>query len=665
MNKLETALAKLPKVNPSKGYLKQSKNRLMHQIEFNKHETWFQAFLKKLGHVVPPKAFVAQARLRLMEQVNIAKKPAFAWLSFTKRLAASTLVMVIAVTATLFFVEGGQTVSASEESFIEITFGTATVKHADRLIWDEVIGQIELSAGDLIRLGEGSEATVHFFDDTELRLTENSTLLISQLAVSPAYSRQGIIEVALHEGDAWVQTLNVEDGYASFTLITRDAIIKALNSTFDVSADLQTAVRVFNKEVQLTTLNPDTREGTNSLSLTADQQVTINSYQQSLPATSTMTEQDKTEAWVQNNLQKDHNHLTALHETGLNQLRMAAGTLPGDMLYPIKQAKERLKLALSFGESDSEAQIDIANIRLNEAIVLLQEGDRQNALEALMEYQSIARQIAGKNQDNATEVATKLIIPHQKTLVASLSGTSPVVMVKEALNQTEELLVEDPIEREKVILQNSIEHLQDVAIFIKSGDLEAAKEALISHELTITSILDEVNNIEDEDQQQSLVSDILNLRGEELALLEEIQLQIETQYSVDTQFAAMLDSAGTEATEELERTVAFITPIMPNVVSQQASEELTPKTKVEEFVDKVNIYSTWQGQQNQITRLLEEAGPDANNSAFLTELRDSLDGRARDLINTKLLGLRSIAKINKDKAIQRKIDRAKRLREED
>ncbi|MBU0577710.1 FecR domain-containing protein [Patescibacteria group bacterium] len=667
MDDLKKALAKLPKIDPSKGYLRQSKNRLMNQIQLHQHETWFMAFLKKLGRVMPSEAFVAQARMRLMEQISIVKKPAFAWLYFTKRLVASTMVMLIAVTATLFFVEGGQVVNAYEDTYIEVVSGSVTVKHAYQLIWDEVEGQTELAAGDLIRLEEGAEAVVHFFDDTQLRLAENSSLLISKLTVSPAYSRQGIIEVSLHEGNAWAQTLNVNDGYASFTMVTRDAVIKAINSTFNVQTHLSqpTSVQVFQQEVQLTVLNPETLMDVDSFVIKADEQITINSLSQSAPKVTVITEQNKIEKWVQNNLQKDQDHLTALREEGLNQLRLAAGTLPGDTLYPIKQAKERLKLAFSFGQGDADAQIEIANKRLNEAIVLLEQGDRQNAMEALMAYQSIARQII-ENQENAQSVTNQLIIPHQKALIASFPTAAPIGMVKQALNQTEELLVVDPIKREKVKLQNSIEQLQDMASYIEIGDIDAAKEALINHELTVTSILDEVGTIENEEERELLVSEILELRSKELAMLEEITLEVETQYAVDTQFAAMLNSAGAQAEEEMERTVAFITPIMPEVVQEQiADKEPVPKTLAQEFADKVNIYSTWQGQQNQINRLLEEAGANASNPAFLTEIRDGLDGRARDLINTKLLELRSIAKINKDKAVQRKIDRAKRLRDED
>ena len=677
MKDLENALKRLPKATPDKSFLNHSKNRLMNRIEFYENETWFKAFLKHLGVVLPSKIFVSQAKIRIMQSIRRVRQPLWVRalglqnkLAFVKRLATSTLIMVIAVTTTLFFVEGQRVVSASEDTYIEVLQGGVKVKHADRLIWDEITDHVDLLAGDLIRLDEEAEAVIHFFDDTQLRLADKSTLLISQLAYSPAYAEQGAIEVSLHEGNAWVQTLNVEDGYAGFTLITRNAIIKALNATFDVHSNLKepTYVNVFKNKLEIETLLPDTREIADTFKVIANKKLNITSTpgssQKPLVAMSTLTEQDMVEEWVQNNLQKDHEHLAQLREDGLNRLKQTAGTLPGDMLYPIKQAKERLKMALSFGESDTNTQIEIANKRLNEAIVLLQEGDRHQAMHSLMAYQSIARQIAEetKYQEEIQQELTHLLItPHQKTLVASLPSAVPINMVKEALNEAEELLIDNPIERERVRLENSVERLRDVESFIQSGNLNAAKEALVNHELVTTAILDDANNIEDNEEKKNVFNTILELRSEELDLIKTISSQI-GEKNTDSQLMAMISNAELKAEEEVERTIAFIEPIMPEVVQSQIETPIV-KSNIDIIVEKVNIYKTWQGQKNQIERLLKEEGITANNVNFLTELRDNLSGRARDYLNTKILELQRIAKLNKSKAIKRKIDRAKRLRE--
>ena len=672
MQDLEKALRRLPKINPSKGFVKASKNRLMYQINLNADEGWFKAFLKRLGVVMPPSSFVSQARIRLMERVNAVRKPAWAWLLFTKRLVASTLVMVLAVTATLFFVDGKQVVNASEETYVEVLSGNVSIKHADRLIWDDISANTELTAGDLVKLGPGSEAVVHFFDDTQIRLAENSLLLISRLAVSPAYARQGIIEVSLHEGAAWVQTLNAEDGYSSFTLATRDAIVKTLNSTFSVQtgAKTPTVVSVYQNRVEVKTLQPDTRVPVDTFRISSNDKIAISGqFNTSLKPKfelSSLAEQDRSSSWAQNNLTKDREHLAQLRESEYKRLKESTGVLPGDMLYPLKQAKERLALFFSFDKSaESATKIEIANKRLNEAIVLLQDGDRQKAWEALMAYQSISRQIIeeAENADvNNETIVNQLVTPYQKALVASLS-TDSVGMVKEALNQTEELLVEDPVELEQLRLQNSVDRLQDITAFIQSGDFASAKEALVNHELVAETVLNEAENIEGNDAQKELLNSILELRNEELALLQEINTSAGTMTDIDPQLVAMISGAEQRAEDEVAQTVAFIRPIVPEIIKEQKQKQMIDG-RVQYFVEKIGIYQTWTGQKNQIERLLKEQGVMANNAAFLIELRNNLDGRAQDYLNSKILELQSKARYQKHKLIKQKIEHSIRMGQE-
>ncbi len=668
MRDLEDSLRRLSKIDPPKRFVKEAKNRLLSQIQFVENENWFKAALRRMGIVIPPAPFVSQARYRLIERIAAAKEPFVFWLINLKRVTASVLVMAIAVTATLFFVEGGQVVNASEESYLEVLAGQVTLKHADLLAWDDVNARTEIASGDLIRLKDGAEAVVHFFDDSELRLTGNSLALINQLAVSPTYPRQGIIEVSLHEGNAWVQTLNVDDGHARFTLVTRDAVFGALNSTFTVqtSPNQPTVARVLRNDVEVGPLQADTREAVYHSVLTTNQKATVfageNSARPRLDV-SNLEDADRTDVWVQNNLQKDHNHLVALRDRDLNIIRQAAGSLPGEMLYPVKQVRERLQLALSFGESDiTKTQIDIANQRLNEAIVLLQNGEQQKASEALMAYQNLAREIA-KTENQAPDAVTfKLVLPYKKSLVAALPGDVPVTMVKEALSQTEELLISDPIEKEKARLANSVGRLRDITAMVDAGDIAAAKEALTHYTLVDTSVLDEASKLTDEVAKKEVFDSVLALRNSELELINTVSSKLSNVAQGDEQFAAMLESAATAAKGEVEKTVAFIGPLMPELVAD-AMPRLTPEeVRLQLFMDKLAIYKTPQAQKNQLNKLLKQEGIGPHDVDFLLTLRGKLDGPAHDLLSSRILQLESKADRLNGKAVKGRIERAKRMR---
>ena len=284
MDNLDKQLRKLSKIEPSRGFIEASKNRLMQQISLDQNESWFRALLGKFGIVSVPRKFMYQARKRLMYSISHAPRTAEVtlrglalFMNYTKKVVASTLVMLIAVTATLFFVEGNAIVEASDNSYLEIMAGKILIKHPDLIVWDEINGLIEVQAGDLIKVEKDSEAILHFFDDTELRLNENSLLLISQLTVSPGFERQAIIETSLHEGEVWVQSLNVEDGYASFTMDTRDAVFTTINGTFSVATKLNTptVAQVFDGKITLTSLVAETRQKVEDIKLTARQKATV------------------------------------------------------------------------------------------------------------------------------------------------------------------------------------------------------------------------------------------------------------------------------------------------------------------------------------------------------------------------------------------------------
>jgi hypothetical protein len=227
-------------------------------------------------------------------------------------------------------------------------------------------------------------------------LASDSSLLISRLGVSTGYARQGVIEASLHQGKAWVQTLNVDDGYAGFTLITRDAIVSALNASFDAEVNMfeSTVVRTFRHGVDVSALRQNTRDVFADGRMSALQQIeltAVSPYQratdlQGLAALTDISDEDREALWVIDNLDSDQLHLAELSDRELASLRMTTGVLPGQVLYPVKRAKERLNLALRFNEeSQFSTQINMANKRLNEAIVLLEQGEVERAQFVLVE----------------------------------------------------------------------------------------------------------------------------------------------------------------------------------------------------------------------------------------------------------------------------------------
>ncbi len=660
---------------PSAKFCRHAKGRLMHNIILNKRESWLVKLLNKMTPVNPSSHFIRSARIRLLQRISVAKQPVLNWLVFAKRLTASTLAMAIAVTTTLFFVGTKQPVSAADNTYLEVLSGSVSVKHADRLAWDVIPEQIELSAGDLIQVADEGSAVIRFFDDSELRLAENSLLLLSRLEISPGYARQGIIEASLHNGRAWVQTLNVNDGHASFSLITPDAIISTQKASYDVETPLfnPTSLRVFKHGVDVKVLQQESRDVVaagklNSLQKTILEAAQIGQKSNALSDYAVLLdldELDHEDLWVLQNLDLDRTHLTELRERELIALRSTAGSLPGDVFYPVERAVERLSLVWHFGEAgQAEAQIKMANQRLQESIVLIERGDTNAARLALMEYQTIVRKLAQEKEEEVAghdQLVNRVISTHQKTLIAALPGDSQIGIVKQALDEAEELLAEDS-ERTEIRLQNAIENLVHVQDYVDSGDLNAAKQVLVEHGVATAILLNEAGEIENDDEKKVFYESILASQQEEQRLLAEITRRLVQKNAEDTQLASLVRNADKNLDNNIRLTASLVRPLLPDVTLHEVVR-LPLDEKVHEFVEKVNIYSSYTGQRNQISRLLKDHPQYARDMEFLTKARAKLDPRAQDVINAEILQLKRQLIESKNKRVEVKIKRAMDLRD--
>lgn len=671
MTNLENDIRRLSKPEPSVKFCQEAKARLMYQVAFESNESWFKNLLKKFGSIAPSRHFAQMARVRLMNQTSLGR-PVSLWLVFIKRLAASTLVMTLAVTTTLFFVGGKQQVVASSNTYLEVITGAVSLKRAADIEWNTITAQTQLSVGDLIRVEDDSNALVHFFDDSELRLAEDSLLLLSRVESSPAYSRQGIIEISLHQGRAWIQTLNVDDGFAKFTVVTPNSIITSTNAAFDVFANPfeSTQVRVFKHNVYVRALHPESREVYASGKLNNYQQMTLENTAFTRASTTDLNsivpildlaEGDLQGEWVMNNLNLDRSHLTEISERDLNNLRASTGTLPGQLLYPLKRTREHISLALSFGEeAETNTHVDMANQRLNEAIVLIQAGDIEKAKLALVEYQTIVQQLIDGTFEvvNLTQVSTQILATHQKTLVAVLPGDAQIGIVNKVLNRTEEMFAEDATKLIEVRLQNAVESMVHVQDLLIAGDPTGAKEILIDRDLLFADLLSEVDQFDDE-KKKVLYNQILEAQNDKQRILNEMVRGLPEE--ADTQLVALFNDLDASVKEEIERTTALVRPLSPDVVLSQVVV-LPIDRKVNEFIEKVNIYKSYTGQKNQINRLLSKNPQHAGNVEFLTKVRDRLGGRASEVVNLKILELSRKLAEQKGKSVQRKIDEARRGR---
>ncbi len=93
--------------------------------------------------------------------------------------------------------------------------------------------------------------------------------------------------------------------------------------------------------------------------------------------------------------------------TGTGVVYASGDSLPGDVLYPVKQLKEDVQLLLASDEEDAELYIEFTEIRVQEMKSLMEQGRTEDLDEAVEEYQNqtkaIQQLMANVNADNPDE----------------------------------------------------------------------------------------------------------------------------------------------------------------------------------------------------------------------------------------------------------------------
>lgn len=659
MDKLDEALHRLSKINPDEGFVKASKARLMSKVQAQPfQEDWMKGYFQE-GRFEPSESFIGQARIRLMTQIKQWPKAAQAPLQglalffrWSKRILASTFVMFVAATVVLFQLEGGRVVQASDYSYLELVAGSASIKPDKELAWNQVIGKAEVHAGDLIQVNPDSQAILHFFDGTEVRLNQDTTLLISQLAFSPSFKDQAIIETSLESGEAWVQTLNVDDGYASFTMITREAVLRALNASFNVNSHFNqaTEVAIFKGSADVSLFDTNTGQRVKKTRLTQNKYLLLELSHSSQP---TLIESDFALAqsnWASVNLVEDQKHLAKLRQKDFSRLALVTGSLPGDALYSVKKAKESLKLALSDNQ-DLSVRINIANSRLNEAILLFEKGEIKEGQEALLAYQAMTREITetkrvlAENQPSskplpADKLLAQLVVPHQKILSIQPTDKNSLE-VKEVLNKTAEHLAENPLELESIRLKNSIASLQDINDLVDSGQIDLAKEKLGQYKMANVRVA-ALDDLGDDNKKRDAYQEALNMRQEEAGLLAIVSEKTVSLDGEDEDILELAASASQVVAESAEQIKEAALPLMPELTNTEEIKPVNPlEVKAKLFAEKIRTYTSWDAQFNEIQRLLGDDLNDIEKIEFLKLVKGFLNGRAQNYLVTRILQLQN------------------------
>lgn len=396
--------------------------------------------------------------------------------------------------------------------------------------------EVTLIAGDQLKTGEGSKASIVFPDDSVVRLGHKTDVKINHLNDDRVDTQA---EIEIKEGKVWNNLIGLDGEESFFKFIIDNVEGKVTQeSTFDIEVT-QDYTRVV------------TLQDTVSLEVKAQQKVVPavlgtgemvkvkkDTAEFAYLDQEALSKSNRVDAeWVEQNLQEDQKHQEAVAEKVTKERQKEAGVTPGSFFYPLEELQRKTKVAVTTNPVKKEqVKLEIANQKLLEAEVILAKGKKneQDAKNLLVEYEATVTEVAKKVDELKEfdiEEAEKLnsdlkvtVKSHKKVLGQVLPG-SDVFEVKESVKKAELAIALSETEKKKVEIKNAKNSLKEADILIDQGQDELARERVREYTEAIDKVTDEIDALPEE-EKVGVIDNLIDAKVEGLEKLEEVEKKV-------------------------------------------------------------------------------------------------------------------------------------------
>ncbi|MFA4814651.1 MAG: DUF5667 domain-containing protein [Candidatus Gracilibacteria bacterium] len=415
--------------------------------------------------------------------------------------------------------------AASSVNMLEVVEGQVLVNGVP--VSDDRI----IEEGDRIETLEGSMAHLYFVDDSRMTLAPQTAVNIVDSELNPLNRADTKVTVHQESGRAWVQVLNLVSSNGSYFLVTfPDGEVQVdTRASFDIAvSDAETRVSVARNLVDLSLSGNET-----AYAGTLGQGAEIIKDGDSIQTEAIPIEREE-DIWWEFNYTYGNTYAQVLDEQYKEQTTLHAAILPTDLLYFLKTFREDVQVSLAFTSSAKEdLLVQQAGNRLDEAQVLLAQGETEVATEVLNDYQ--------------TTVEEDLIDTDNPILLAKLEVTQKQMLTAAEVDENT-VLLEDHLALSSVLVSSSLEGKTEVKMLsasqkldrvpdlIANGEYDQAISDLEAYQAESLSILTELENVPMEERGE-VVSTLLDQKLKDIQRLRVIASMPETSESVsiDTQ----------------------------------------------------------------------------------------------------------------------------------
>ncbi len=469
--------------------------------------------------LTPSLARMMELRAEVLDRISSWQPiPAPLWQRALKPIAVVAVVSLCVRFFPLLFI--ATPIEASFENMLLPTGGTVSV--TDGAEWGLVAEERLLESPVTIRTAQESSATI-VVRDAVLRLGENTEVTLSQAAFA-SKSIDPIARVAY--GQVWITSFLSEALFAGTSITIPQGILALKEGSLSVLADpQQSSVQVFHRFARVLPT------GEEPIHLIQGDQLVL------LPEGQTqrhlITQAMRSEEWVLQNLSRDAAHRNELVKMKQENAETFAGILPDSAFYFLKIASEKIDLGLTLsGKSRQEKKLQHAKTRLNEAVVLLKAGKKEEAELPLLAYRDAILSIATVSEEEARTLladslgaSTTIVadaLPHSNLYAAKeavlslaaetasaeiLPGEVDMYLLSDALLEIESLIAQGAV-TEAIMAWNGIEGaVVSVVEDQRLGEILVEKDTLKAVKTIIRSI--SLSIMQGEEMAQGKETDLL------------------------------------------------------------------------------------------------------------------------------------------------------------
>ena len=627
-------IRKIGQIVPSNDFKEQAKNRLMQRIR-QTESSWLETMLYSFQEIKMNQSFHANSRERLIYQMNTSSfLPT--WIAnffFNKKLWS------VVITTCFFFVsffaysiQSPQRVEASNEVYLYTLTGTPLIKHLGGN-WEPAKQTLELRIGDKIQTQSNDIVEILFFDNSITRLDGNTEITISTFSKEHATE---LISLELIKGKIWNKVIQAVSDTSNFIVKTHNSAVSAQNATFDieVESNTPTKINVIDHIIDVEIIQTATDNVVAKTKVIEGYAVEVQTSEEKTMAQAAQIvpiEDDyKQNAWFTENISKDAIFIKDLQKKHTDNILASAGTLPGSMLYPVKQTIKNAKEIITNPDKDQQI-ITTLKKKLQEYAALVTASDQKQTTALLFECNQLFQEAA--NQTKLQPQLQKMIVELQVDYVTILPD-STLYRVKEVLH---ELQIQVSNEANDLLSKRKTEKLFEIQDLIQNNSIELASTLLASLNQENFSQTTSGTTILNNDSKRIL----LLQKSEELQIIQNLKQQIGN-IKEQQVLVSLLEDIQNNTVNEMN---SLSPPLSkPPSVAVKTIQKITTIdksdkkiSKAEEFIEKINIYKNERGQTNAIVARLKKIPNNSNQISLLIEIKKSLPLKYQHFVTQKII----------------------------